>query len=139
MNGQINIRTLLLRFYDPGKPERVGISDRSVDFMAEEISIIDANLRDICLKRPDIGFLTDRLMRIKTAADNGGKIFNGSNVVLRSKKMGNHGLKIKPLVRCASYGAVIKVKSIYIDICAIWLHKKSRGHFRSPAPRVETS
>jgi hypothetical protein len=139
MNGKIDVGTLFFRFYDPGKLERVGIGNRCADLVAEKVPVVNAYLGDICLQRSNVGLLADGLVWIQTTAYQGGIVFNGRDVVSRSQEMRYHGLQIEPFVRRTFHGPVIKVEAIDIDVCAARCHKKSRGRFRSPAPRVETT
>ena len=66
--------------------------------MAQKMSVVDGEFREIAFQSPNVRFLADGLARVEDARDNGGEVFDRGDDVMRLKQVGGQLFQVKPFV-----------------------------------------
>ena len=72
-------------------------------------------LRGVLFKRPNVGLLTNGLMRIKLSGYSSREIFDFYNVMVGSENFLTDNLEVKPFVGSSLEGAAIEIETIDVD------------------------
>jgi hypothetical protein len=116
MDSEVDIRSLFLCFDDSliGFP-CYGPSQRSFYFMTEKMSIMNLDLGSVRQKSPKVGLLPEGLVWVlRRRRDQSSEILYEDNLMGRFEDFRKDSPEIKPFMRRAPYGPVVKVESINI-------------------------
>jgi len=136
MDGEIDVGAFFFRLDDfNGFRSVARVGQWRTDFVAEEMSEEDFDLRSIGLQGPEVDVLSLRLRGISRRSRNAsGKIFDLDDVVVWLKDILEKSKKIQPLICRAFQCPVVEVEAVYIDNCSQRIPLKSKGPRRGPAP-----
>ncbi len=126
MDSEVDIRSLFLCFDDSliGFP-CYGPSQRGFHFMTEKMSKMNFDLGSVRQKSPKVGLLPEGIVGVlRCRGDQGSEILYDDNLMGRFEDFSEDSPEIKPFMRRAPYGPVVKVESINTDGCSHHVSKK---------------
>ena len=126
MDSEVDIRSLFLCFDDSliGSPG-YGPSQRGFHLMTEKMSIVNLDVGSVRPKSPKVGLLPEGLVGVlRRRRNQGSEILYADNLMGRFEDFREENPEIKPFMRRASHGPVVKVESINIDGCSHQFSKK---------------
>ncbi len=105
--------------------------------MAQKMPVINEKFREMAFQSPNVRFLTDGLAWVKDSRDDGGKVFYLGDNMMRLEQVYGKLFQIKPFVRRAFNGSVVKVEPIDVNGSSHlpMPHKKAGAAEATPRPR----